>query len=1054
MFNKKNILWGLCMLKRIVVSFLILIFVFIYTISVLAQSQKNIGQSDESNSLTKDETIKIESWIEKNVKDGKIPGASVVIVKGDKTIYTKGFGYADIATKKPVTGETLFELGSTSKAFTALGILKLQKEGYVDLDTPVTKYLPWFHMKFIGEHRGAKLNSYVDITIRQLLYHTSGIPFKSIGDIPIDEGKDALLKTVKTLVGKELDSYPGSKFEYATINYDILGLVIQNVSGESFEQYMKKNILTPLGLKNTYISRNEVPKANIASGYKLQFLKPIEYNAPIYRGNAPAGYFISNSTDIANWIKLQLGIKSPDSFYKELINVSHIPDRTVAPNSDGSSYALGWSVFQDGGGMIAHGGSNPNYSSYILFRANENLGVGVLTNLNSSYTEAIAKGVINIITGEKPKSNVTDAYVSIDNVSFAIVLISIPAALASIYFILVLIFQVLKGKRKFVGNLKKMLGYTISMLIFIAGMGYCMYSLPDVLYDGLPWSFIKVWAPQSLIIAMLSLFCAITIFSVYYILATLFPKKNDKALFIISTLSLISGLGNAIIIFIINEALNRNDGFQTGLVLFFVMGIVIYVYGQRLVRTKLLRLTNELVYSKRINLISIILNSSYEKIEQLENGKIQAGLNNDTEVISNFANVIITAVTSLVTIICCFIYLGIINLYGLMISILVIVIATGLYFLVGKFANKLWEETRDIQNVFFKFINSLSNGFKELKMKKRKRDEFFNDMQASCRDYRDKRIMGDLSFANVFVIGELLFTLVIGVVAFIFPVIFEEIQTNSLRSFIFIILYITGPVHGVLDAIPQIIRVKISYKRLAELENELKSQNTTKMHQSINWEDSQFELKLSGVEYGYKNSQGEMFIVGPIDCSFKSGEITFITGGNGSGKTTLAKLITGLYAPSSGDILLNGSKVNQDELGEYFSTIFSDYYLFEKLYGIDHAHKDKLIEGYMDMLHLKEKVQIVNGSFTTINLSTGQRKRLALLLSFLDNKPIFLFDEWAADQDPSFRKIFYEVLLPELKIRNKCIIAITHDDRYFDTADKVIKMCMGKIENPLQEFAS
>ncbi len=131
------------------------------------------------------------------------------------------------------------------------------------------------------------------------------------------------------------------------------------------------------------------------------------------------------------------------------------------------------------------------------------------------------------------------------------------------------------------------------------------------------------------------------------------------------------------------------------------MSIVIYVYGQRLVRIKLLKLTNELVYNKRILLINKILGSSYEKIEQIENEKIQAGLNNDTETISHFANIIINAATSLVTLICCFVYLGIINIYGLLISIIVIIVAAGLYFLVSRHANKLWEETRDIQNDFF-----------------------------------------------------------------------------------------------------------------------------------------------------------------------------------------------------------------------------------------------------------------------------------------------------------------------------------------------------------------
>lgn len=1024
----------------------ILIFTLLFSISASAEIENSTGKLGEQNSLTEHEISQIESWVGKNMKNGKIPGVSVVIVKGDKAVYTKGFGYADNETKQPVTVETLFELGSNSKAFTALGILKLEKEGRIHFDDPVKKYIPWFQMKYVGEHRGEKIHGYIDITLEQLLHHTSGIPFKSIGDIPVAEGEDALEKTVRTQVDKVLDFYPGDKFQYATINYDILGLVIQNVSGQSFEQYVKGNIFEPLGLHSTYASRNASILYNMATGYKMRFLKPVAYAAPVYRGNTPAGYFITNTEDLTRWIKVQLGTQKLESFDKNLIDISHVPDRTVSPNADGSSYACGWSVFQDGGGMISHGGSNPNYSSYILLRPYENMGVGILANLNSSYVEAIAKGINDIIKGEKPRSNRSDTYISIDNVSFTIVLISIPVALATIYMLSVLIIQIGKKKRKFIGSMKKVIMSTFFFLLFISGMGYCIYSLPDVLYWGLPWTFIKVWAPYSLIIAVMLLWTTITIFCAYFVLTVIFPKSDDRPLFIIATLSIVSGFANAIIIFVINEALNRDNDFQTGLLLLYSMGIIIYVYGQRLVRVKLLTLTNDVVYNKRIHLINQILNAPYEKIEQLENGKIHAGLNNDTETISNFANIIITAVTSLVTLLCCFVYLGIINLYGLLVSIAVIFIAAGLYFAVGRYANKLWENTRDIQNVFFKLIHSLVNGFKELKIHNQRKYEFRDDMQASCKEYRDKRVKGDLSFANVFVIGELLFTLAIGVVAFIFPVFFKDIQTSSLRNYIFVFLYMTGPVHGVLNSIPEIIKLRISYARLNDIVRELDNMEPVGDRQQRHSEQKeQFELALNGVEFSYKGKDDEMFSIGPISYSFKSGEITFITGGNGSGKSTFAKIITGLYTPDKGEILLNGNKTSSEQLSQEYSAIFSDFYLFEKLYGINCSSNAEKINLYLKLLRIDDKVEVNNGVFSTVKLSSGQRKRLALLVSYLEDKPAYLFDEWAADQDPEFKEFFYKSLLPGLKKSNRCVIVITHDDRYFSCADKVCKMELGKL---------
>jgi len=1012
---------------------------------------ESVAISNKVSDMTNEETRRIESWIEKNMKDGKIPGLSIVIVSGDKTIYNKGFGYADIKAKRSVTQQTMFELGSNSKAFTALGILKLDQQGLISLSDPVKNYIPWFEMKYKGKYKGASIDGYVDITLEQLLHHTSGIPFKSIGDIPVADGEDALEKTVRTQVGKKLDFYPGEKFHYATINYDILGLVIHKVSGKPFEEYMKNNVLGLMGLNHTFISREEAGIQDLATGYKLGFLSPREFNAPIYRGNTPAGYFITNAQDMGKWLKIQLGTENISNACKELVNDSHMPDRTVAPSNSGSSYAFGWNVFQDEGGQLNHEGNNPNYSSFITFRPQEKLAVGVLSNMNSAYTGVIGNGIMNILLKkEVPKDYISDLYISLDNASSTIVFIAVPMALVTLWLLCASFMQILRGRRKYDSNVNKTFLSVLSLLVFSSALAFCIYILPDVLFSGLPWSFVRVWAPGSLIIAAGFIFVAITLFCLLFLYTTLFPSKNDKSLFVVIVLSIISGFGNAIIIFIVNEALGRENGLEKGLLVFFAMGIAVYIFGQRLVRIRLLNLTSNLIYNKRVDLIKKILNASFDRYEQIERGKIHAGLNNDTETISNFANITISAVTSLITLFCCFVYLGIINIYGLLFSLLVILMAAGLYFLVGSRANRLWEQTRDIQNLFFKFINDLIGGFKELKLHNKRRSEFEADMLLKCKEYRDKRIKGDMGFANAFIIGELLFTFVIGMVAFLFPVIFKNMQTGILRNYIFIFLYMTGPVHAVLNSIPEIIRIRISFNRLNDFVKELDLPAEEKeVRESEDNIQGKFSLELKGIEYSYKNKSGDIFMVGPIDYQFNSSEITFITGGNGSGKSTLAKMITGLYVPDSGKILLNNNKIDGVDLNQKFSAIFNDFYLFEKLYGIDYNIKEELISTYLKVLQIEDKLQIDNGVFSTTMLSTGQRKRLSLLVSYLEDRPFYLFDEWAADQDPEFKKFFYYKLLHDLKQKGKCVIAITHDDKYFHVADKVIKLDAGKIDNDL-----
>ncbi|KWX88928.1 peptide ABC transporter, partial [Paenibacillus riograndensis] len=394
-----------------------------------------------------------------------------------------------------------------------------------------------------------------------------------------------------------------------------------------------------------------------------------------------------------------------------------------------------------------------------------------------------------------------------------------------------------------------------------------------------------------------------------------------------------------------------------------------------------------------------------------------------------------------------------IKLFGLLFLISVILFAGSMYFLEGRHANQVWGETRDIQNTFFKFINHMVSGFKELSLHKGKKEEFQEELKQSCDTYRIKRIQGDLSFANVFVMGELLFTLVIGVVAFIFPLLFKDISNSSLRAYIFVFLYMTGPVHGVLDAIPNFVRVRISWNRLNELSRQLdiaeeRQEGPSDKERS---EAAPIHLEAKDITYHYQSQEGEQFAVGPLNLSVRSGQVTFVTGGNGSGKSTLGKLITGLYKPDQGEILLNGRRAAPEELSQSFSAIFSDFHLFERLYGMETGDKSQEIQEYLQKLDIEHKVQIQQGAFSTVNLSTGQRKRLALLISCLEDRPIYLFDEWAADQDPEFRDYFYHVLIPELKQKGKCIIAITHDDRYFHMADQLLKMEVGLLVGELEE---
>jgi putative pyoverdin transport system ATP-binding/permease protein len=209
-------------------------------------------------------------------------------------------------------------------------------------------------------------------------------------------------------------------------------------------------------------------------------------------------------------------------------------------------------------------------------------------------------------------------------------------------------------------------------------------------------------------------------------------------------------------------------------------------------------------------------------------------------------------------------------------------------------------------------------------------------------------------------------------------------------------------------------------------------------------------LELVNIKHTYfREKEDDSFTLGPIDLSFTPGEIVYLVGGNGSGKSSLAKVITGLYTPASGTIRVNGQTVgdhNRDDYRQLFSAVFADFYLFENLLGAAGSDLDLQAREYLALLHLEHKVKIAEGTLSTTALSSGQRKRLALLNAFLEDRPFYLFDEWASDQDPLFKDIFYTQLLPDLKARNKTVLVITHDDRYFHLADRIIKLDYGRIQ--------
>lgn len=990
-----------------------------------------IYAADIDSNVDTDKITEIETYVNKCIKKGKIPGMALTIVTEDRT-YTKCYGYSNKKTNETVDEHTKFELASNSKAYTATAIMQLVKENKVLLEDPVSKYIPELTFYY-----GAQK---VDVTIEQLLHHTSGIPYSTIQNLFSDNSNDALKNTVMTLDKVELSHEPGEKFQYATINYDVLGYVIEVVTGESFEEYMTKNVFQAYGLDNTFCLNDAPNYDQISQGYMFYLGSQKAYETPQYRGDTPAGYIYSDITDLSEWLKIQLGISGISEDKQEVIDSTHEVNRLVAPDSEGNSYAAGWENCQNGMGEYKHSGTNQYFSSYIMFQTEKKLGIAVVCNTNTEYAELLVEKIADILQDTKTSSlsMKSDTNKSIDKMSIVVMVFDVLVIASVLY---VSIKSVMKKEIDvYYKKENKISNYLLLISIFVS-LFLAIYKVPYIFGDGVNWNFIYLWMPITLKYAVVTTVIALLILLV--VICMLFVKGKTVSGNLVPVLffSAISGAGNALVIFAINMSLDKVGADKFKLFLYLAIGLILYVGGQVIVRSDLVSIANNMIYQKRKELIHKFLSAPYEEIERNISEEFCVTLNNDTEVVSDLVNVLISAITNIVTILFCGIYLYCLNKIALLFASIIILLIASLYFIFGEYANKINEGARDTQNIFFAYIEDIRYGIKELLINNRKKKDFETDTLKVCQGYKEQRIKGARVYAYLFILGELLFTIAVALVAFVFPIVLEEINNNELESYVFVLLYMTGPINSLLDAIPRILNINISWKRIENISKQIgdTDDNVSEVTQK------NITLELKNVKYCYQNDDGSAFELGPLNLKFKSGQITFVTGGNGSGKSTFAKIISGLYRNTSGKITINGLELNNLELGEYYTTVFSDFHLFEKLYGIDVDEKKKEIDEYLRMLQLDKKVKVEDGKFSTTDLSTGQKKRLALLVSLLEDKDIYLFDEWAADQDPLFRKFFYTEILLKLKEKGKCIIAITHDDKYFDLADQRIKFEYGKI---------
>jgi putative ATP-binding cassette transporter len=526
-------------------------------------------------------------------------------------------------------------------------------------------------------------------------------------------------------------------------------------------------------------------------------------------------------------------------------------------------------------------------------------------------------------------------------------------------------------------------------------------------------------------------------------------RHARTAIFFVIVTGLLSGAVTTAIIALINSVLTRTES-ESQVQLWSFVGLCLLLPILRFGSGALLiRLSMRAQLDLRMHLCRKILAVPLRQVEELGDARLLASLTDDLgTIVAALGNLPLLVMHSAV-VLGCVVYMGWLAPGLLPIVVAVMVVGIGSYRLPAARAQRYFRRTRELWDELFQHFRAVVRGTKELKLHRGRREAFLaTQLEAAATDFARTRGIGDTIYAAASSWGQVLFFVLIGVLLFA-TTGWVEVSRATLMSYVVTILYMLTPLDVVVNLLPHLGRARIAADRVERLGFSLEGQACEARGETGVDGRAWRRLELCHVTHAYRrdSEEGE-FSLGPIDLVFEPGELVFIVGGNGSGKTTLAKLIAGLYTPTTGEIRLDGMPIDdtvRDGYRQLFSVVFTDFYLFDKLLGLEQQEIDSRAFDYLRMLQLDHKVQVEDGTLSTLDLSQGQRKRLALLTAFLEDRPVYLFDEWAADQDPQYKEVFYLKLLPELKARGKTVLVISHDDRYYHLGDRIVKLENGQL---------
>lgn len=527
-------------------------------------------------------------------------------------------------------------------------------------------------------------------------------------------------------------------------------------------------------------------------------------------------------------------------------------------------------------------------------------------------------------------------------------------------------------------------------------------------------------------------------------------KKSSDSYQPVLLIATISGIANSMLLGIVNHATEAvaNDEDLTQYFLLYMVTFALFLYAQWYAFERSIIIIEDAIFKIRINLADKVKQVELSFMERMGSNNLYSRLTQNDTLIAQSVPPLVSGFQMFTLMIFSLLYLAYVSPISFVITMIALAIGVMYFLSLTRFIKKSLRVVRQKQDVYFKSISHLVNGFKEIKMNHQKGEDLSGRIRTVAGEAQEiKRIVGKHE-SRLWGFGRLFIYALLPVLIFVIPNFVDE-HADSIFKISATLLFLIGPTTIIVNMIPLLNRVNMAIEDLFLLEEEMDEAIAVSQEQSP--DTSSFmafnEIMIDNLVFNYPNDDGSAFSSGPFNEQIKRGELLFIIGGNGSGKSTFLKLLTGLYYPVAGRITVDSSIIKESSYSAYreiFSVIFTDFYLFDKFYGISDLEAEK-VNFWLEKMRMSHKVQYQDGGFTSTNLSTGQRKRLAFIAAMLENKPVLIIDEFAADQDPQFREYFYETILPELKSMGKTIIAVTHDDHYFHVADRILKMDEGRL---------